>query len=274
MKLLITGSHSSPIDADWNHFITETRLEYIPRQRHSIASMMKEYDAEGILVINREGPVLHTGQGVLFFHPSMAKCRIAGYRKIGQPDLLVQACDIKPGDSFLDCTLGMGADAIVASYFSQGGKVTGLESEPVLAALMKWGMKNYHSRMAWLDEAIHHIEVVNVNHRDYLAGLPDDSYDIVYFDPMFTRPLLHSQPISVLRPLANHQNLTRESVLEARRVARKRVVMKTRAEENTLDDLGFTRICGSKHNPIHYGVIMADGVGQDGNILTGRVSHA
>ena len=61
--------------------------------------------------------------------------------------------------------------------------------------------------MPWLNQAVNRVEVITTDHQTYLQRQPDNSYDIVYFDPMFSRPVLHSQPISPLRKLANHDAL-------------------------------------------------------------------
>jgi 16S rRNA (guanine1516-N2)-methyltransferase len=72
---------------------------------------------------------------------------------------------------------------------------------------------------------------------------------------MFFRPVLHSQPLSPLRQLADHAALNPGSVREACRVARRRVVLKSQAAEGEFERLGFARVVGSKHNPIAYGII-------------------
>jgi tRNA1(Val) A37 N6-methylase TrmN6 len=186
----------------------------------------------------------------------MAKVRIAEYRKKGREDLLIQACQLNKGDSFLDCTLGMGADSIVASYFSETGKITGLEYQSEIAHVISWGMKLYQGNMHWLNQAINRVEVINSDHKKFLRQQGDQSYDIVYFDPMFTKPLLRSQPISPLRKLANHDALDKSTIKEACRVARKRVVLKTLLAGVEIERLGFQKLRGSKHNPIAYGIII------------------
>lgn len=46
----------------------------------------------------------------------------------GEKDPLIEAAQLKPGDSFLDCTLGLGSDAITASCATgANGKVAGIE---------------------------------------------------------------------------------------------------------------------------------------------------
>jgi 16S rRNA G966 N2-methylase RsmD len=256
MKFILTTPQSiDSVNETMAEFINESRLEYIPRRSSSLAKLSAEHGAEGIIVWETEGPILYIQNEKLFFHPSMAKVRIAEYRKKGREDLLIQACQLNKGDSFLDCTLGMGADAIVASYFSETGKVIGLEYQAAVAHVISWGMKMYQGNMPWLDKAINRVEVINSDHKSFLDQQADRSYDIVYFDPMFAKPLWHSQPISPLRKLANHDSLNRDTIKQACRVARKRVVLKTLALGEEIERLGFQKVSGSKHNPITYGFI-------------------
>lgn len=256
MKFIVTTTQSADsINKTMAEFIDESRLEYVPRNRRSLEKLAADHDAAGIIVWETAGPILYFAGEKLFFHPSMAKCRLSAYRRRHQADIMIKACQLEPGDSFLDCTLGMGADSIVAAYFSQTGKITGLESQKIIAQVIKWGMKMYEGNLPWLNQAIKHIEIINCDHNLYLNQQEDRAYDIVYFDPMFARPILHSQPISALRKLANHELLNQTVIEEACRVARKRVVMKARAADHEIERLGFKKIPGSKHNPIVYGYI-------------------
>lgn len=256
MNIIVTTTQSvdevSPI---LDKFLTSTDFRYVPRQKMGLDRLAHEHCADGVVVWESAGPVLYFGGEKLFFHPSMAKNRIAAYRKLNQQDLMIKACRLEPGWSFLDCTLGMGADAIVASYFSQNGRITGLESEKAVAAVIGWGMKIYRGRMGWLNQAINRIEVLNYDHRVYLNQLPERSYDVVYFDPMFEQPLLKSQPLNPLRKLANPAPINRETITTAARAARRLVVMKTLASGEEIERLNLKRISGSRHNPITYGVL-------------------
>jgi len=257
MKFIVTTTQSA-LDVDYlSDYLHETKLEYIPRKRQSLSWLARDNDAHGVIVCETGGPILYIQDEKFFFHPSMAKNRIAAYRNKHQKDLLIEACQLSQGDDFLDCTLGMGADAIVAAFFSDSGKITGLESHPVIASIIKWGMKTYKIDLPWLYKAIRKVEAINADHRFFLSELANKSYDVVYFDPMFSRPVLKSQAIAPLRILANHKPINGETVQEACRVARKRVVIKTLKCGMEIDRLGFKEIAGSKHNPITYGVIDA-----------------
>lgn len=256
MKIIVTTSQSGVnVDNSLEIFVQASGLEYVKRAGKSLRKLQAEHQADGVIVWLENGPVLHCNDDKFFFHPSMAKNRLSNYRHSGKQDSLVIACDLQNGDDFLDCTLGLGADSIVAAYFTPSGRVVALESSPVIALIIKYGMQNYNSQMSWLDKAIHQVTIKNREHYEYLKQAPDNSYDIVYFDPMFREPNYNSQPISVFRHWANPAPLSLETIKEACRVARKRVVIKEKRASGEFERLGFNTIMGSKYNPIAYGVI-------------------
>ncbi len=256
MRVIATGTRSGrEIDINFREFLAETQLPYHPREDKSIELLASENDAEAVLVWESGRPVLIMGREKLFYHPSMAKNRLSALRHRRGSEPFLEACLLQSTDHFLDCTLGMGADAVVASYTCSKGRVVGLESVKLIAGLIRWGMRTYQSAMPWLDEAIHRVEVINSDHRDYLGNLAGNSFDVVYFDPMFRHPQHHSMAIKPLRQFADHRPLNRESIEEARRVARKRVVIKETRSSGELERLGAQFIVGSHHNPIAYGVI-------------------
>lgn len=258
MNIIVTTTQAGR-DPDNNlvSFLKETALPFIPRSRKALSVLSREQQADGIIVWRTEGPVLYSGDDMeeFYFHPSMAKNRLSALRKIDQLDPFAEACCLKSGCSLLDCTMGRGADSIVASYICGPGSVTSLESVLPVALVMKWGMKLYRSQMPWLDDAIHSIRVEHANHNDFLKQAGDNAFDVVYFDPMFRHPRQKSQPISPLRQLADHSPLRLDAIKEARRVARNRIVLKETFDSGEFERLGFEKILGSRHNPISFGVI-------------------
>lgn len=257
MKIIATTSQSVSLPSiHLQAFLKEAGIEFVPRRRQSLPSLLQQNTADAVIVWqDRQGPILHYGGQILYFHPSMAKVRIAAYRKKSQNDPLIQAAGVWPGDAILDCTLGLGADSIVLAYFAHPGRVVALESSSAIACTVKWGMQMYRSGMDWLDQAIHQVEVQHEDHLTYLRQTPDKSFDIVYFDPMFRQPLLKSQPLTPIRELGNPAPLEPDAIHEAVRVARRRVVMKERSNSEEFDRLGFDRVLGSPHNAVHYGII-------------------
>ncbi len=256
MEIVATTTQSNDdLTPDFKLFLEESQIPYVPRQKSSLSRIQAEYQVQAVIVWEPSGPVMYINDTKFFFHPSMAKVRISACRKNNLMDPLVQACELKPKDHFLDCTLGLGADAIVASYFSPRGKVVGVESSIAVSHIVKWGMQLYKSNMPWLQEAIERVRVINQDHNQYLKDLDDNSYDIVYFDPMFRNPLLNSQAISPLREVANSAPLSEDAVLQACRVARRKVVIKERKGSSEFQRLNCTSVRGSTNNKVAYGII-------------------
>ena len=205
-------------------FLTDIGLPYVPRSGKSLGELLRENGADGVIIWQEQGPVLQMGDEQFFFHPSMAKIRIGAYRKKKQEDPMIKACGLKEGSSFLDCTLGLGADAIVAAYFTQT-TVVGIESSPIIAAIIKWGMRRFVSDISWLSEPITRIQVYNSDHNTFLSQQKDSSFDVVYFDPMF-RPAPKESALVTLAQIGGSKTLSINTIQQACRVARYRVVVK------------------------------------------------
>ncbi|MNI75326.1 hypothetical protein D3C73_1314660 [compost metagenome] len=90
---------------------------------------------------------------------------------------------------------------------------------------------------------------------DALKQMPDKSADLIYFDPMFRDPIMESSAISPLRMFANNSSLTGEVIAEAKRVARKSIVLKEKKGSGEFERLGFETVERS-HTKIVYGVIL------------------
>ena len=59
----------------------------------------------------------------------------------------------------------------------------------------------------------------------------------------------------ILRPVANKNPLTLETIAEARRVARHRVVLKESSKSREFARLGFTERAGGRYSKVQYGVM-------------------
>ena len=139
----------------------------------------------------------------------------------------------------------------------------GLESSPVISTLVEMGLKDYDKGKREVIEAMRRVRVLNVHHDQYLARLARDSFDVVYFDPMFRYPFQSAgYPVNPLRPLADHTPLERDTIEKALRVARLRVVMKERRNSLEFSRLGADTVTGGKHSPIGYGVWFAGNEGR------------
>ena len=227
----------------------------VPRGNDSLEELRAAYGVDAALVARRGLLTLVTAEGELFFHPGMSHLRIK-HLLLGHSDHLVNALGLVEGMHVLDCTLGTGADAIVESFaVGAQGTVTALEANPLIAAVIADGLAhatgdNYEMHAAMRRITVHHADALT-----YLRAAETDSCDVVYFDPMFRRPLHESAGMNALRMLADSRALTEETVAEARRVARLRVVMKERRGSKEFERLGFTHITGGKYSRIAYGVM-------------------
>jgi len=169
---------------------------------------------------------------------------------------MVSAMSLKPGMSVLDCTLGLATDAIVASFVTgPTGSIIGVEKSPIVAFIARYGLEHFITDEEGITEALRRIEVRQAHSYKYLTTLADNSYDIVYFDPMFRQPIYSSSNVKPLRYLADNSALTKNTLKEACRVAKQRVVVKESSKSNEFTRLGITAIYGGKYSSVHYGVI-------------------
>lgn len=233
----------------------EIGVPFISREKRSIPALAEEYAANAVVVVTARRVSCFVEGVEFFFHPCMASLRIKEI-KAGKTDQMIKAMELRPGDSVLDCTLGLAVDAIVASFVvGPGGLVVGLEASSVIKALVRHGLSTYREASPDVIDSMRRIKVEHADHREYLAGLPDRSFDVVYFDPMFRRPGLKSSAMNALRPLARHDSVSPETIEEAWRVARRRVVLKENRLSPEFSRLGFRVVQGGKHSPIAYGVL-------------------
>ncbi len=209
----------------------------------------------GVLVVERERLVLHTPRGLLFYHPGMARRRLLRLREGGR-DYLVTACDLRPGDRFCDATTGLAHDLLVAGYaVGAEGKAVGIESVPVLAVLVRDGLAHYPEEDAEFRAVMRRLHVANADHLDFLRKQKDGSWDVVYFDPMFADPVEAASEMAPVRAVADYTPLRMEAVVEAVRVARRRVVVKERQGSPLFHQLGCHDVVGGKGSKIAFGYI-------------------
>lgn len=225
-------------------------------------------DIRPILHITRKAIFLDDGDQRLSFHPNMALLRILqGLR--GEQDRFLTATGIESGQTFLDATLGLGTDALVAAWkVGEKGKVIAFEHSPLIAALIKEGLHSLkHKQLppinnplkyqAWkeLIEASQRIEVRWEDHFKGLAALPNSSVDVVYFDPMFRHTREKSSGILPLHIWSDHRPLRIESVKEAYHVTKSRIVLKERKGSQEFSRLGFQIFAGGRYSQVDYGII-------------------
>jgi 16S rRNA G966 N2-methylase RsmD len=215
---------------------------FIERGSDSIHSIINRYK-DDVLMIGIDKISFHPkdGSSSFFFHPNSSMFRVKQLLR-GEKDSFIEASNLKKGSFLLDCTLGLGSDSIVASLVSgEEGKVTGLESSKPISFVVKSGLKVWESQIIEMNEAMRRIEVINKDHLEYLKLADDDSYDVVYFDPMF-ESTIQSPGLQGLKSSADYRAITQDVINEALRVASQRVVLKDSRTSNRFNNFGFTVI--------------------------------
>lgn len=167
-------------------------------------------------------------------------------------DPLPGVMDLRPGETILDGTFGMGHDSLILAH--AGARVQALD---LCAPLLFFTLDGIH-RMA--PHLAQRISVRCIDHRVWLANAPDNAVDHVYLDPMFPKAVGgHSHTWSVLRTFAVGPRLSPDTLAHACRVARRTVVMKLAPFEAPLQVQGLPTptVQGSKR--VHFGVWMCGG---------------
>ena len=232
-------------------------LPYVPRGAASIDRLAAESGA--VLVVGGDGVVLYMRGHTFRYHPGMGVSRIRMLRQ-GRQDWMVEAMGLRPGDHLLDATLGIGSDLLVGSFVvGEGGRAVGLESEPLLALVVREGMASYVHPVHAVTEALRRIEVVAMPYQRYLEACPPGSFDVVYFDPLFDEPVPESRHMEPLRALANPEPLSRASLEAARRAARRRVVVKDRRDGPYVRSGWFHRVVGGPRSRIAFCILEVGG---------------
>ncbi|WP_371371175.1 class I SAM-dependent methyltransferase [Sporomusa aerivorans] len=258
-SIVTTVQHPSPdVTQMAKEFAIKLSIPFAERNRQSVASLKEKYKVSNLVVASAAGPTVHTATGEYFFHLSMAELRIKNLIN-GKHDHMVAAMGLAPGMSVLDCTLGLATDAIVASFVvGEAGRVVGVESQPLIALIAEYGLQHFshdsHPEYNIIG-TLRRIKVENAEHSEYLTMLPADSFDVVFFDPMFRNPIHKSSNFKPIRGLADQRLVAPEAIRQAVRVAKQKVVVKEAANSEEFLRLGITNIVGGKYSSVKYGII-------------------
>ncbi len=254
--VITTGYHpTAAVEQAARETAGQLQVEFISRDRNSLAAIQKSFQVNVILIFSKQGPFIYTPDGNYFFHLSMADLRIKNLKN-GKHDHMISAMQLQPGMAVLDCTLGLATDAIVASFITgPSGKVTGLENSLLIELIARIGLTEFIGESPDITEALRNIEVVQADAEEYLRSLPDECYDIVYFDPMFRKPIESSSNLKPIRLLADKRPLSLAALAEAKRVARQRIVLKEMQGSSEFERLGFSQFAGGKYSSVQYGIM-------------------
>jgi len=248
------GKHGLGLTCDAECLCQMLGMPVVDRANRGIPWLLEQHQLTGLLVEEADSLVAHWRDGgQLAFHPGMAVPRIKQLKQ-GAVEMLCQVMALQPGDSVLDCTMGMANDALVAAFaVGAAGRVTALESSPVVYAVTSYGLRHWKTGGWRLEEAMARIAPYWCDYHSYLPQVQPGQYAVIYFDPMFERPVLRSSGIAPLRRVADYRAITQDVLEEARRLAGRRVVVKHRA--GTLQSLHFDAIVGGKYSTLAYGIL-------------------
>lgn len=214
-------------------------VPFVNRNKVPMYSLHELYK-DDVFVVGSNRLSIHSKESEipLFFHPNSAMFRVKRILR-GETDPFLQATKLCDSMSFLDCTLGLASDSILSSVVvGKNGKVVGVEGNHYLAFLVKEGLKNWDSGIVEMNESMQRVQVVNNDHLHFLKSEPTNAYDVVYFDPMFETKI-DSEGINAIRNFAIYRPLDEETIEEAKRVARHRVVLKDHWQSTRFSRFNF-----------------------------------
>lgn len=228
---------------------------FIERKKRSV-QLIQKIEMEDCIVVGKERLELYPKDESepFFFHPNSAMFRVKRIMK-GENDPFVDAANLRAGKRLLDCTLGLASDSIVASFIvGKEGKVTGIEGNSYLGYIVKNGLQSWVSGITEMDQAMKRIQVINDLSLSFLKNMNDQSYDCVYFDPMFEEHILESDGIKALSRFAIYEEMTGLVIEEAKRVAKECVVLKDHFRSPRFERFNF-QVHKRKTAKFHFGVI-------------------
>lgn len=222
-------------------------LDYQDRRKRSVQSILAKTEADAVLVVYQGQLVLEEINGRrFFFHPDTAILRI----KSGRDPLLELLGPNK--QTVLDCTMGLASDSIVLA--SAGHQVTALESSLLIHFMVSRGLKEFDSGNEVVNQAMRSIQTIWTDNLTYLKELADLSVDVIYLDPMFSQEITESDNLGGLKPFANYSALSEEILVEAKRVAKEKIILKAYFRDAVFERFGFTRHV-RPNQKFHYGEI-------------------
>jgi 16S rRNA (guanine1516-N2)-methyltransferase len=219
-----------------------------PRADRVIRELVEAAGGAAVLVLSKgRADLVHRGR-VFRASVGMGFLRLVRARQ-GEVDPLVRAAGLKAGELVLDATLGVAGDALVAAH-ATGAKVIGLEASPVLAAFVAAGLRRL---LVAARVAAERIEVRCGDHRAELHKMPDRSVDVVLFDPMFRTAGQAGALFDLVRELGDPAPLEPNTLREARRVARRGVLVKDAPPGRELTRLGLEPLPSRRSPRIVFG---------------------
>ena len=219
--------------------------DYQPRRKLSLAKCLKRFGPFYLLYKDRLS-FINADASELTFHPDTAALRITAPH-----DALVSLLGKSP-KTILDTTMGLASDSLVMA--AVGSQVIALESQDVIFQVVSRGLASYQTDDKQLEKAMSSIKAIKSDSLSFLKAQADNSFDIIYADPMFSETIKESENLEAIKPLANGSRLTEEWLNEAKRVAREKIIIKAHFRDTVFEELGFERQV-RPNQKLHYGVL-------------------
>ena len=148
--------------------------------------------------------------------------------------------------------MGLASDSLVMA--AAGNQLTALESQDVIFQVVSRGLATYQTNDKQLEKAMRSIKAIKSDSLSFLKAQADNSFDIIYADPMFSEIIKESENLQAIKPLANGSRLTEECLKEAKRVAQEKIIIKAHFQDTVFEELGFERQV-RPNQKLHYGVM-------------------
>lgn len=184
-------------------------------ERRAFGTMFQATGATHLYVVGREHEEVRAREGACFVQEGLLATKL--HEGARHPFIrALGACA-----SLVDCTLGLANDALHAAV-TLNCSVLGVEGSPIIHALLEEGLPRLAASYAPGGQ----IRLLHGRATEVLRGLGDGSRDVVFLDPMMSRPRKSAPSFTLLRDFAVPEGASAELLREAGRVARARVVLK------------------------------------------------
>ncbi|MBU6145759.1 MAG: class I SAM-dependent methyltransferase [Paenibacillaceae bacterium] len=225
--IAVTSSHHTAAIARAQRIAITWGIPYVPRGASSIDALCADH-APLIVVGADTVRCVCAPQHSVAWHPSMGLLRAKRLLQ-GHPDPLLAYADVQPGDRVVDATAGLCTDALVCAF--AGASVIAIEASLPIVIVVHEGLSTRSYSL--FDQTLQHVRIVHDTHTAWMLRAPARSVDAVLFDPMFHAPIV-SAALDALRPVVCPDALSDEAIAHAVRIARKRIVIKQRADSPLL----------------------------------------
>lgn len=258
MKIgVTTGSHISPeLEEKARAVSSMLSLPFIEREG-TLNELSSKYHLDAFLTADKKGLAFHYQHSCYRFHLGASVLRIFQMER-GNADRLCQLLPRKGLLRVLDCTFGQGGDSTVLSWFlRKRGQVTSLEKDGLLYMIGREGIHSYtYDKDPEITKALRAIHLIHADFHEFLQNAAPQSYDVVYFDPMFKQPVKPKEnQMDAFRAAACHDSLDLETLQAACRAAKQMVIVKERPFSSLFRLPIFNFIDSRRGQTTAYGVI-------------------